>query len=197
VRAGFDTCDLAANADKARYLAMSNQPDVVLMDVNLPTISGIEAAKVIKERLPGCRIIIFTSDELEEVAIAAVEAKCDGYCLKGIDVLQLCTAILAVMDGGMWLDPSIARKLIDAYVGQALPTLKASVPSSNVVRDSLSERELEVLNCVVDGLSNNEIAAKLFLSPQTVKTHLSHIMEKLSASDRTQAAVKALRGGLI
>ena len=193
----FDILAEAGNGELAIELALELTPDVILMDITLPGMSGIEASKAIKATAPSCRIIIFTSHDLRDFAIAALEAKCDGYCLKGSDGALLSSAIFSVIEGGIWLDPSIARKLIDVYVSPPSVVSATPPPSSEAGRDILSERELDVLTCVVDGLTNNEIAAKLGLSAQTVKTHLSHVMEKLSASDRTQAAVKALRQGLI
>ena len=193
----FDILAEAGDGEMAVKLALEHHPDVILMDIELPLMSGIQASKAIKARLPNCRIIIFTSHNLQAFAVEALEAKCEGYCLKGTDGGQLKSAISAVLDGGIWLDPRVARKLVDVYVGSATETIKTSSAPSSKARNLLSERELEVLICVGEGLTNNEIAAKLGMGNQTVKTHLSHVMEKLSASDRTQAAVKALREGII
>jgi len=183
----------AGDGGTAVKMAIDLRPDVVLMDIGLPVMSGIEAAASIKAEAPDCRIIMLTSRELKEDVMAALAADCDGYCLKDIDGAQLGRAIQAVHNGAIWLDPRIAGKLIKVYVDQGpLRTGTASGGSTA----TLSEREVEVLSYVVDGLTNQEIATKLTVSPETVKTHMRHIMEKLSVSDRTQAAVKALREGL-
>ncbi|MBS1993049.1 MAG: response regulator transcription factor [Cyanobacteria bacterium SZAS LIN-3] len=203
----FDILGEAADGSTAVRLALELKPDVILMDIGLPGgMNGIEAASTVKSKLPGCRIIMVTSHDMQEDVIAALAANCDGYCLKDIDGAQLSRAIFSVYNGAIWLDPSIAKKLIKVYVGQ--PPAKvgggtSGSPASSTGTASgstatvLSERELEVLSFVVDGLTNQEIAAKLTVSPETVKTHMRHIMEKLSVSDRTQAAVRALRDGLI
>jgi len=195
----FDILGEAADGKSAVKMALELRPDVILMDIGLPGgMNGIEAAKAIKNELPACRIVMVTSHDLQEDVIAALAANCDGYCLKDIDGAQLSRAIFSVYNGAIWLDPSIAKKLIKVYVDQ--PAAKATVASggsSATTASVLSERELEVLSYVVDGLTNQEIAARLTVSPETVKTHMRHIMEKLSVSDRTQAAVRALRDGLI
>jgi len=184
----------AADGHSAIKQAVELQPDVILMDIGLPGMSGIEAAVAIKEKLPSCRVIMVTSHDMQEDVIAALAANCDGYCLKDIDGAQLTRAIVSVHNGAIWLDPSIAKKVIKVYVGQ--PPARAASTSSTT-NGVLSERELEVLSYVVDGLTNQEIAVKLTVSAETVKTHMRHIMEKLSVSDRTQAAVRALRDGLL
>jgi len=195
----FDILGEAADGNSAVKLALELRPDVILMDIGLPGgINGIEAAKAIKKELPGCRIVMVTSHDMQEDVIAALAANCDGYCLKDIDGAQLSRAIFSVYNGAIWLDPTIAKKLIKVYVDQpAAKTTVASGGASAPTASVLSDRELEVLSFVVDGLTNQEIATRLTVSPETVKTHMRHIMEKLSVSDRTQAAVRALRDGLI
>jgi len=181
----------AEDGKAAVALALRKKPAVILMDIDLPGISGIDAAIAIKATCPTTKIIMVTSHSNDEDVLAALAANCDGYCLKGADAGQLVTAIRAVNSGGIWLDPGIAKRVIRAFVDQKPPTPAATNDCS------LSERELEVLTLVVEGLSNNEIAQRLTLSTETVKTHMRHLMEKLAVSDRTQAAVKALRSGLV
>lgn len=170
--------------------ALQVKPNVILMDIGLPGINGIDAAQQIKSKEPSIRIIMLTSHNLDEDILAALAANCDGYCLKDVAADQLVNAIRTVNNGGIWLDPSIAKRVIRAFVEQK--PVAAPVNSS-----SLSERELEVLALVVEGLSNQQIAERLILSTETIKTHMRHLMEKLAVSDRTQAAVKALRNGLV
>jgi two-component system, NarL family, response regulator LiaR len=188
----FEIVGEAADGPTAVSSALELKPDVILMDIGLPGMSGIEAAVAIKAKMPECRIIMVTSHDMQEDVIASLAANCDGYCLKDIDGAQLSRAIFSVYNGAIWLDPAIAKKVIKVYVGQ--PQGRTTTGTASTV---LSDREQEVLSLVVDGLTNQEIAARLIVSPETVKTHMRHIMEKLSVSDRTQAAVRALRDGLI
>jgi DNA-binding NarL/FixJ family response regulator len=161
------------------------------MDIGLPNISGIDAAREIKTKLPETRVIMLTSHERDEDVLAALAAGADGYCLKTIEMEQLATAINSVQSGAVWLDPAVARFVIQNCLGSA------PAKSAKQTTFPLSDRELEVLALVVDGLSNQEIAKRLIVSETTVKTHMRHIMEKLAVTDRTQAAVKALRQGLV
>ena len=188
----FEIVGEAADGTVAVSSALALKPDVILMDIGLPGMSGIEAASAIKAKLPECRIIMVTSHDMQEDVIASLAANCDGYCLKDIDGAQLSRAIFSVYNGAIWLDPAIAKKVIKVYVGQ--PQGRTATGTTSTL---LSDREQEVLSLVVDGLTNQEIAARLIVSPETIKTHMRHIMEKLSVSDRTQAAVRALREGLI
>lgn len=174
--------------------AVELRPDLILMDIGLPLMDGLEATKQIKESSLPTKVMIFTSHDDEEDIMAGLSAGADAYCLKGITPNQLGNAIRAVMDGAVWLDPGIAKRVLDQAVNKG-PQKQAPVEKeSNVF--GLSERESQVLSLVVEGLSNQEIADRLFLSQDTVKTHLRHVMEKLRVSDRTQAAVKAIRHGL-
>lgn len=181
----------AENGKAAVQLVSDLKPDIVLLDIGLPVLSGIDAAKEMKLSYPEIRIIMLTSHDLEEDVLASLEAKCDGYCLKEIEAPQLLAAIKAVHSGGTWLDPQIAGKIASSYVSG-----RHSIKTPDF-RPPLTEREISVLQLVVDGLSNQQIAEKLFLSTETVKTHMRHLMEKLSVSDRTQAAVKALKNGIV
>jgi two-component system, NarL family, response regulator LiaR len=167
------------------------KPAVVLMDIMLPGIDGIEATKQIKAALPGCRVLMLTSYERDDDVFAALSAGADGYCLKTISAEQLALAIRAVADGVAWLDPGIARRVLQGS------SRSQAAASPQKPRFALSQREHEVLQLIVDGLSNQEIADRLILSAETIKTHIRHIMEKLAVSDRTQAAVKALRERLL
>lgn len=183
----------AADGKSAVNKAMDLRPDLILMDIGLPGIDGLEATRQIKESL-SAKIMLFTSHDNEEDIMAGLSAGADAYCLKGITPNQLGNAIRAVMDGAVWLDPGIAKRVLDQAVNKGTPKQTSEQKQSNVF--GLSERESQVLGLVVDGLSNQEIADRLFLSQDTVKTHLRHVMEKLRVSDRTQAAVKAIRHGL-
>ncbi len=180
----------AADGNIAVTTALQVKPNVILMDIGLPGLNGIEAAKRIKAKDATIGIVMLTSHSLDEDILAALAANCDGYCLKDVAADQLVNAIRTVHNGGIWLDPAIAKRVIKTFVEQKPIT----TPVNN---STLTDRELEVLTLVVEGLSNQEIAERLILSTETIKTHMRHLMEKLSVSDRTQAAVKALRTGLV
>jgi DNA-binding NarL/FixJ family response regulator len=187
--------DEAADGKSAVEKAIELKPDLVLMDIGLPLMDGIEATSAIKSG-GSSKVIIVTSHEDDEDVFAGLAAGADAYCLKDISPAQLAIAIQSVMDGAMWLDPAIARRVVQG-LGSGPPEPQS--PSTSAPSDSfgLSARELEVLTLVVDGATNQQIAEKLFLSAETVKSHMHNLMKKLSVSDRTQAAVKALRQGLV
>jgi len=177
------------------------KPDVVVMDIGLPFMDGVETTRQVKGKNENIKVVMLTSHRDDRHIFAALAAGADGYCLKETSGEQICFAVRSVFDGAAWLDPLIARKLLSA----SLNNLKSLDASSLKEQDSkenkkdiesLSSRELDVLRLVTDGLTNQEIAEKLVLSVETVKTHMRHIMEKLRVSDRTQAAVKAMREGL-
>lgn len=167
--------------------ALQLKPDLVVMDIGLPRLDGIAATQQIKAALPATHVVMLTSHQTETEIIAALSSGADAYCIKGASVERLLSAIAAAVDGAAYLDPQIARRVID--------NLKPPSPASN--NANLSGRELEVLKLMVDGLSNPEIAQKLYLSPNTIKTHVRGIMNKLAVDDRVQAAVVALRSGLV
>ena len=167
--------------------ALKLKPDIVVMDIGLPRLDGIAATLKIKEQLSDVRVVMLTSHTTENEIIASLSSGADAYCIKGAKVDRLLAAIAAAREGAVYLDPQIARKVVEH--------LKPPTPKSNV--GNLSERELEVLKLIIDGYSNPEIAAQLFLSPNTIKTHVRGIMNKLSVDDRVQAAVVALRTGIV
>lgn len=162
-------------------------PDLVIMDIGLPQLDGIEATRQIKVKFPTMRILILTSHEEETETIAALSCGADAYCIKGTSLQQLSIAIAAVQDGAVYLAPQIARTAI-AHL---------QPPRSNLSQAQLSRREVEILKFIVEGQSNPEIAQMLHLSLSTVKTHVRNIMNKLAVDDRVQAAVIALRSGLV
>lgn len=167
--------------------AVKLKPDLVVMDIGLPRLDGIAATQRIKTELPGIRVVVLTSHTTETEIIAALASGADAYCIKGTSVDRLLAAIAAAQEGAAYLDPQIARKVIER--------LKPPAPTSHV--GQLSQREMEVLKLMVEGYSNPEIGAALYLSPNTIKTHVRGIMNKLAVDDRVQAAVVALRSGLV
>ncbi len=196
----FNVVGEAEDGLTAVDMVVKLKPHVVLMDIGLPGLDGIDATHRIKEESPDTRIIILTSHDSDRDVFAALGAGADGYCLKEVSSVHLASAIRAVADGVAWLDPAVAKRVLQASVTNAPKPVSindaksAKPPATN---SPLSQRELDVLLLVVEGNSNQEIADKLILSVETVKTHMRHIMEKLCVSDRTQAAVKAMREGLV
>ncbi len=169
--------------------ALELKPDLVVMDIGLPRLDGIAATKQIKEKLPNIHVVMLTSHTLQTEVVAALSSGADAYCIKGASLERLLAAIEAAQDGATYLDPQIARLVLD--------NLKPPTPELNQNIGLLSERELEVLKLIVEGKSNNEIAEDLYLSTNTIKTHVRGIMNKLAVDDRVQAAVVALRSGLV
>ena len=180
---------VAADGYAAIELARKLQPDVVVMDIGLPRLDGIAATQQIKAAFPHIRVVMLTSHKQDIEVIGALSSGADAYCIKGTSIEQLRMAIAAVQEGASYLDPQIARRVLDH--------LKPPVLAATEAVAQLSQRELEVLKLMVEGLSNPEIAAALYLSPNTVKTHVRGIMNKLAVDDRVQAAVVALRAGLV
>ncbi|KYC41190.1 NagC family transcriptional regulator [Scytonema hofmannii PCC 7110] len=167
--------------------ALKLKPDLVVMDIGLPRLDGIAATQQIKAALPETHVVMLTSHKTDTEIVAALSSGADAYCIKGASVERLLSAIAAAVEGATYLDPQIARRVIE--------NLKPPTASGNTA--NLSQRELEVLTLMVEGYSNPEIAEKLYLSPNTIKTHVRGIMNKLSVDDRVQAAVVALRSGLV
>jgi two-component system, NarL family, response regulator LiaR len=165
------------------------KPDVIVMDIGLPRQDGIAATRQIKEAMPEVHVVMLTSHTTENEVIGALSSGADAYCVKGTTVDRLLTAIEAAQEGASYLDPLVARQVMDH--------LKPTASAEAGIVGQLSQRELEVLKLMVEGLSNPEIAAALYLSPNTVKTHVRGIMNKLAVDDRVQAAVVALRAGLV
>ena len=168
-------------------MAKSLKPDIIVMDIGLPRQDGIAATQQIKAILPEIHIVILTSHMTEIEVIAALSSGADAFCIKGTNVDRLIAAIAAAQEGATYLDPQIARRVIEHL----------KPPTSQTIVGRLSQREMEVLKLMVDGYSNPEIATALYLSPNTIKTHIRGIMNKLAVDDRVQAAVVALRAGLV
>jgi NarL family two-component system response regulator LiaR len=182
----------AIHGMEAVAMARQTQPDIVLLDLVMPQMDGIQAIPKIIAGSPHARIIVLTSFGEEDKVLPAIRAGAQGYLLKDIPPDELVHAIREAYLGKVQLHPEIAKKLMSAVAAQ-------EVTVSRFVTDSdggLTEREQEVLHLIADGLSNREIAEKLFISEKTVKTHVSNILSKLHLEDRTQAAIYALKHGL-
>lgn len=192
----------AEDGEQAVQLVEQLDPDLILMDVGMPVLDGIEASRKIKEKHPDIAIIMLTSHDNERDIFASLAAGAGGYCLKDVEPERLYQAIRSVNSGDIWLDSAIASKVLKHYGnGQsqgAAPEAKPALSKKEQnLPEPLSPRELEVLNLLVEGFSNQEIADKLIISLATAKTHVRNILNKLAVDDRTQAAVQAMRRGLV
>jgi DNA-binding NarL/FixJ family response regulator len=204
VRAGFrgllersadiEVVGEAANGAEAVRMARSTHPNVVLMDIRMPVMDGLEATRriVADEQLAGVRVIVLTTFELDEYVFEALRAGASGFLLKDIDPDDLRQAVRVVAGGDALLSPRVTRRLITRFVAHSAP--RAVEPERLAV---LTEREREVMALVAQGLSNEEIGQRLFMSPATAKTHVSRAMLKLGARDRAQLVVLAYQTGLV
>ncbi|MEL6263468.1 MAG: response regulator transcription factor [Cyanobacteria bacterium J06626_6] len=172
--------------------AIKYEPDLILMDIGLPGIDGIETTRQVKAKLPETKVVMLTSHMAETEVLAAFSSGADAYCIKGGSIDGLLSAIAAVGQGGVYLDAKVAHIALQSFQQSA----RLNETETPIVSD-LSEREQEVLMLLVEGLSNPEIARRLFISTNTVKAHMRGLMSKLAANDRVQVAVKALRAGLV
>ncbi|WP_199040765.1 response regulator [Glycomyces salinus] len=203
VRAGFasiigdeDDIEITAEASdgaEALELIRRHRPDVVLMDIRMPGVDGLEATERIgiDPKLEGVKVIILTTFDEDDYVYRALRAGASGFLVKDTDPDELLRGIRVVAEGEALISPKITRRLIGEFAGR----VARPEPSSKL--GALTERETEVLKLVATGMSNDEIAGKLFLSPATAKTHVSRIMSKLSARDRAQLVVTAYEAGLV
>lgn len=167
---------------------LREKPDVALIDIGLPGMDGIALTQRVRAELPSTSIVILTMVDLEDEVLAALAAGADAYCLKSADPQRIVEAVKIAADGGAYFDPKIAHVVLRRF-GPAAQARQMASP--------LTSRETEVLRLVADGVGNGEIAQRLQIGLGTVKGHVRDILEKLAASDRTQAAVVALRRGYI
>jgi DNA-binding NarL/FixJ family response regulator len=197
----------AVNGDEAVELAKAERPDVILMDIRMPGTDGLTATSQIaaSEGLGGVKVVILTTFETDEYVYQALRAGASGFLVKDAEPEELIRAVRVVHRGEALLSPSVTRRLIASIASRAngaQAVAAAGRDRGNRARpgsglDRLTEREREVLAIVAQGLSNEEIAARLYLSPLTTKTHVSHIMTKLAARDRAQLVVIAYESGLV
>ncbi len=186
----------AENGKDAVEKARLYKPDVILMDIGLPDISGIEAAKRILEENSEQKIIILTSHQDEAEINEALCVGVNAYALKDINTEYLITVIKTVKDGAIWLDSRIVPKL-RSRSGNIIPKKHVTRSEFRAKHANLTEREYQVLKLLVNGSSNSDIATQLCISEHTAKAHVCNIIQKLVVDDRTQAAVKAIREGLV
>ena len=186
----------ATNGKEAIEKCKLNKPDIVLMDLGLPDMSGIDATKQILESNNNIKVIILTSHTSEEEVTSSLQAGASAYVIKDIATEFLMTIIKMIKAGAMWLDPHIVPYFRDKNCG-IIPTRQLSRNVFKERHSNLTQREYEVLKLIVDGQSNSDIAKTLTISEHTAKAHVCNIIQKLVVDDRTQAAVKALKEGLV
>ena len=180
---------VASDGAEAVEAVEKSQPDVVLMDLNMPGMNGIQATRKIHDKFPAVHVLALTTYDADEWVFDAIRAGASGYLLKGTPRLGLIKAIEGTAAGQTYIDPSVAGKLFTHVAG-------TTVVHDTTVAESLSPREKDILRLIANGQSNTDIAAKLFLPEGTVRNYISGIFTKLGVNDRTQAAVIALRHGL-
>ena len=187
---GIEVVGQARDGAEALELVPQTRPDVVLMDLKMPGMNGVQATRAIRDRHPGARVLVLTTYDADEWVFDAIRSGAAGYLLKDTPRAGLIEAIEGTAAGKTHVDPAVAGKLF-AQVAQV------ATPPRTSIADDLSTREMDVLRLLARGLNNADIAQRLYLSEGTVRNYVSAILSKLDVSDRTQAAVLALRHGLV
>jgi len=185
---GIEVVGLANDGAQAVEQVGKLTPNVVLMDLKMPGMNGLQATRIIHTRFPGVKVLVLTTYNLDEWVFDAIHSGADGYLLKDTPRDELVAAILGTADGKTYLDPNVAGKIVQRISHPAMP-LNAELVNR------LSERELDVLDLLARGMTNPEIAQQLYLSDGTVRNYISSILEKLGVADRTQAALLAIQAG--
>jgi DNA-binding NarL/FixJ family response regulator len=185
----IEVVGLAEDGDQAEELAKTQAPDLVLMDLKMPGVNGIEATRRILKANPGIKILVLTTYDDDVWVFDAIRSGASGYLLKDTPRKKVVEAIRGTVKGDAYVDPGVAGKLLEQTASQ-------QVAPPTQVTDKLTDREEEVLRQMAQGLSNKEIAEKIYLSEGTVRNHVSSIFAKLDVSDRTQAVIIAIRHGL-
>ncbi len=202
----FENCDdidliaEAENGKQAVESALKYNPDVVLMDIGLPEMDGIQATSLIKKSNSDIKVLIFTSKESDNDVFDSLSAGADGYIMKGAQEEQLISAVKAVAEGTAWLDPAIARLVLSNVRKNTAdkPNQNPAYINKNARNIyGLTEREIEVLALIVEGLNNSQIAKRLYITLSTAKAHVHSILQKLYVTNRTQATIQAVKEGLV
>jgi DNA-binding NarL/FixJ family response regulator len=187
--------EVVGDAENGRVgveLCLRTRPDVVLMDVRMPVLDGIEATRLIVSSGCDTKVLVLTTFDLDEYVYAALRSGASGYLLKDTPAKELVAAVRIIAQGDALLSPSVTRRLIEEFANQPEPeAVAAALP------DDLTEREREALELLAHGLSNREIAARMFIGEATAKTHVSRLLTKLGVRDRVQAVVLAFESGLV
>jgi NarL family two-component system response regulator LiaR len=192
----FEVIAECANGEEALRTAAQLQPDIMLLDLEMPVMDGVETTRQLYQLPQRPRVIIFTAFDDDERIIHALQAGADGYLLKEVPRDEIFKAIRVTMDGGSMLQPLVASKLLQ-HVGRQQKVVATSDVNTIAQVEELTDRELEVLHLLAKGMPNKEIAAQLIISERTAKFHVNSIMGKLGATNRTEAVVMAAQRGLI
>ena len=187
---GLEVVGVAGDGAEVVELVARTHPDVVLMDLNMPGVTGVQATRVLREKFPAVKVLVLTTYDADEWVFDAIRAGASGYLLKDAPRADLIGAIEGTAAGKTFVDPSIAGKLLTQVATPA-------VARDTALANALSGRERDVLRLLAQGLTNAEIAGQLFLSEGTIRNYVSAIFEKLGVSDRTRAALIAVRHGLV
>lgn len=193
---GLDITGIAANGNEAIEMVEENPPDIILMDIRMPEMNGVECTKKIREKYPDIKILVLTTFDDDEFVVEALKYGACGYLMKDVPLDELIAAIYAVYNGGVMISPRIASKLLN-MVNNDGQTVKEEKPQEDDIIKELSDREVEVFKLLAKGYDNKEIAGKLFVAEQTVKNYVSRIYSKLNVHDRVQATLLALEIGLV
>ena len=190
---GFEVVGEAADGVEAVKLAGDERPDVVLMDIRMPVLDGLEATRriVTDERLRDVKVVILTTFDLDDYVYSTLKAGASGFMVKDTEPIELIHAVRVTARGDALLAPSVTRRLISEFASK----IKEPPPADEL--NALTDREREVMELVAAGLSNDEIAARLVVSPATAKTHVSRVLTKLGARDRAQLVVLAYESGMV
>lgn len=187
---GFDVVGEARDGDEAIRLAEDLQPEVILMDVTMPEVDGVEATRQIKQLFPDIRVVMLTMHADQEVLAQAMRVGASGYLVKDCSTEEIANAIRDVAGGKTALSPQLAASMLEEV-------RRLEQPATNDEDRIVTKREEEVLQLIANGFSTTEVAEKLFISQKTVKNHLASIYQKLDARDRTQAVLQAVRMGIV
>ncbi|HEX4211964.1 MAG TPA: response regulator transcription factor [Candidatus Dormibacteraeota bacterium] len=182
----------AADGEQALELSRRHRPDVILMDLRMPRVDGVEATRLVRAELPETQVVVLTTYADDESIMGALQAGARGYLTKDAGAEEIRRAIEAVTAGDALMEPAVQARLLDALARGPQP----AAPSAAALPDGLTRREAEVLSLIAQGLSNQEIAGRLFVSEATVKTHINNLFSKTGVRDRAQAVAYAYRHGL-
>jgi DNA-binding NarL/FixJ family response regulator len=188
LEADIEIVGIASDGAEAVEMAEREKPDLVLMDLKMPIMNGVDATREIKAKCPGVKVLVLTTFSTDDWVFDAIRAGASGYLLKDAPREEVLNAIKGTIEGKTYVDPSVAGKILGEFSG----TKKKPATS---ITGKLTQREIEVLQLLAKGLRNEDISKKLFLSEGTVRNHISSIVAKLGVSDRTQAAVIAIQNG--
>lgn len=194
---GLQVVGEAGDGQEALVAYENLQPDVVLMDIRMPVLDGVAATRQLLQRWPGCKVIILTTFDDDTYVFEGLRAGAMGYLLKDVSAQELAQAIRTVHSGGALIEPSITRKVLAEFARLAPPTTGFPGKTDQTPYEALSERELDILRLMAQGLTNRQIADRLFLAEGTVKNYISSIFQKLGVQDRTQAVIAAQQHGWV